>query len=64
MIIEVHRYGLRYVATIAGGWWVAEASTAAEAKRRVIRRFEQEFERHELIGNSPTIPSPTQPLLL
>jgi len=64
MIIEVQRNGTLFIATIAEGWWAASASTAAEAKRRVIRRFEQEFERHEMIGNSPILPPPIQPRLL
>ena len=47
MTVQTTKQGASYVATIAGGWWVAYGKTAKEAQKRVLKRWEQEIARHD-----------------
>ncbi len=45
--VQTTKQGASYVATIAGGWWVAYGKTAKEAQKRVIQQLEKEVAWHE-----------------
>jgi len=38
----------RYVASINQGWWIAEGKTSKQAKERVLKRYWQEREKHNI----------------
>jgi len=45
--VTVYKDSDRYLALIADGWWMAYGTTAKQALKRVLKRYEREM-RHRL----------------
>ena len=41
--VEIFKEGDRYIATIAGGWWMAYGTSGDNAKKNVIERYKSEL---------------------